>query len=316
LAIMPRATLLLDLLQRDYMDLRESFQRLKEILLGDLDNLERIAITLFVSLLIIVVFHFISKWVKTLTSNRISKTTKDPLLADFIGSGIRILILIFGITLLFRFLGLTGAVSGILASAGITAFVIGFALKDIGENFLAGILLAFKRPFRIGDTVDIQGVRGRVLALNLRDTQIKTGDGKDVFLPNASIIKNPLINFTIDGYLSYSFVVGLDYGSNYRQALEIMEQAILQVPGVLTEDRKPSVNVSEMTASTLNVTVAYWVNTHNRLYSDLKVRSNAILKVLTELEKAGVNLPGDIIELKNHQSNKLGLNLNKDQAPS
>jgi small conductance mechanosensitive channel len=298
------------------MDLRESFQRLKEILLGDLDNLERIAITLFVSLLIIVVFHFISKWLKTLTSNRISKTTKDPLLADFIGSGIRIIILVFGITLLFRFLGLTGAVSGILASAGITAFVIGFALKDIGENFLAGILLAFKRPFRIGDTVDIQGVRGRVLALNLRDTQIKTGDGKDVFLPNASIIKNPLINFTIDGYLSYSFVVGLDYGSNYRQALDIMEQAILQVPGVLTEDRKPSVNVSEMTASTLNVTVAYWVNTHNRQYSDLKVRSNAILKVLTDLEKAGINLPGDIIELKNHQSNSLGLELNKGQAPS
>jgi small conductance mechanosensitive channel len=298
------------------MDLRESFQRLKEILLGDLDNLERIAITLFVSLLIIVVFHFISKWLKTLTSNRISKTTKDPLLADFIGSGIRIIILVFGITLLFRFLGLTGAVSGILASAGITAFVIGFALKDIGENFLAGILLAFKRPFRIGDTVDIQGVRGRVLALNLRDTQIKTGDGKDVFLPNASIIKNPLINFTIDGYLSYSFVVGLDYGSNYRQALDIMEQAILQVPGVLTEDRKPSVNVSEMTASTLNVTVAYWVNTHNRQYSDLKVRSNAILKVLTDLEKAGINLPGDIIELKNHQSHSLGLELNKGQAPS
>lgn len=298
------------------MDLRESFQRLKEILLGDLGNLERIAITLLMSLLIVVVFLFVSKWVKALTSNRIAKTTKDPLLAEFIGSGIRILILIFGITLLFRFLGLTGAVSGILASAGITAFVIGFALKDIGENFLAGILLAFKRPFRIGDTVDIQGVRGRVLALNLRDTQIKTGDGKDVFLPNASIIKNPLINFTIDGYLSYSFVVGLDYGSNYAQALEIMERAIIQVPGVLTEDRKPSVNVSEMTASTLNVTVAYWVNTHNRKYSDLKVRSNAILAVLTALEKAGVNLPGDIIELKNHQSNSLGLELNKNQLPS
>mgnify|MGYP001627263724 CR=1 FL=1 len=298
------------------MDLRESFQRLKEILLGDLGNLERIAITLLMSLLIILVFLFVSKWVKALTSNRIAKTTKDPLLADFIGSGIRIVILIFGITLLFRFLGLTGAVSGILASAGITAFVIGFALKDIGENFLAGILLAFKRPFRIGDTVDIQGVRGRVLALNLRDTQIKTGDGKDVFLPNASIIKNPLINFTIDGYLSYSFVVGLDYGCNYAQALEIMEQAIIQVPGVLTEDRKPSINVSEMTASTLNVTVAYWVNTHNRQYSDLKVRSNAILAVLTALEKAGFNLPGDIIELKNHQSNSLGLELNKNQIPS
>ncbi|HAZ24509.1 MAG TPA: mechanosensitive ion channel protein MscS, partial [Algoriphagus sp.] len=101
-------------------------------------------------------------------------------------------------------------VSGLLAGAGITAFVIGFALKDIGENFLAGILLAFKRPFKVGDTVDINGIRGVVLNLNLRDTQIKTPDGKDVFIPNATIIKNPLVNFTIDGFLRYDFIVGLD----------------------------------------------------------------------------------------------------------
>ena len=79
-----------------------------------------------------------------------------------------------------------------LAGAGISAFIIGFALKDIGENFLAGIILAFKRPFRVGDIVDINGLKGKVLTLNLRDTQIKTGDGKDVFIPNAVIIKNPL----------------------------------------------------------------------------------------------------------------------------
>jgi small conductance mechanosensitive channel len=289
------------------MNLEESFLRLKEIFLGDIGNLERIGIALLISLSLIIFFHFISKWVKGFASKRIAKRTQDPLLAEFIGSGIRILILLFGITLLFRFLGLTAAVSGILASAGITAFVIGFALKDIGENFLAGILLAFKRPFKIGDTVDIQGVRGRVLALNLRDTQIKTPDGKDVFLPNASIIKNPLINFTIDGYLSYSFVVGLDYGSDYHQALTIIEKAIRKVPGVLTEERNPSVNVSELASSTLNVTVAYWVNTHNRIHPDMNVRSNAILGVLTALEKAGFNLPGEIVEIKNHQGKRFGL---------
>jgi small-conductance mechanosensitive channel len=103
----------------------------------------------------------------------------------------------------FRFVGLTGVVSGLLAGAGISAFIIGFALKDIGENFLAGILLAFKRPFRVGDLVDIGGIRGTVLILNLRDTQIKTPDGKDVFIPNANIIKNPLVNFTIDGFISF-----------------------------------------------------------------------------------------------------------------
>jgi small-conductance mechanosensitive channel len=283
------------------MDFQESIERLKNILIGDWGNLERIAISVLFGLAILVFFHFISLWIKRLTINKISKRTKDPLLADFIGAGIRILILLFGITLLFRFLGLSGAVSGILASAGITAFIIGFALKDIGENFLAGLLLAFKRPFGIGDVIDIQGIRGTVVSLNLRDTQIKTGDGKDVFMPNASIIKNPLVNFTIDGFLSYQFVIGLEYGSDYQKALALIESTLKTVKGILQEKRKPSVNITELSPSTLNITVVYWVNTHNPVLSDAKVKSNAILAVLTALENAGFNLPGDIIEIKRHK---------------
>ncbi|MCL6261579.1 mechanosensitive ion channel family protein [Aquiflexum sp. TKW24L] len=283
------------------MDFQESFERLKNILLGDIGNLERVAISILFGLVILVFFHYISKWIKRLAVSRISKKTNDLLLADFVGNAFRILIFLFGITLLFRFLGLSGAVSGILASAGITAFIIGFALKDIGENFLAGLLLAFKRPFRIGDLIDIQGVRGRVISLNLRDTQIKTSDGKDVYLPNASIIKNPLVNFTIDGFLSYQFVVGLDYGSDYQKALNLIESTLKTVEGVLQE-RKPTVNISDLSPSTLNITVVFWVNTYDPVISDMKIKSNAILAVLTALEKEGYNLPGDIIEIKRHRT--------------
>ncbi|MFC4873618.1 mechanosensitive ion channel family protein [Negadavirga shengliensis] len=272
------------------MNLHESFQKLKEILMGDLEDMERLAIAVVLGLLILLFFIFFSKWIKNVASRRLSKTTKDPLLADFIAAAIRGLILIFGFTLLFRFLGLTGVVSGILAGAGITAFIIGFALKDIGENFLAGILLAFKRPFRVGDTVEINGMRGRVLALNLRDTQIKTGDGKDVFLPNANIIKSPLINFTIDGYLSYNFTFGLDYGSDYPKALLLAEETIKNVPGILSGNKKPVVNVSELAANTLKITVTYWVNTHNRAQPDSKVRSGAIIAVVAALKNAGFKL--------------------------
>lgn len=294
------------------MDFQESFDRLKNILISDVGSIERVAIAILFGAFILTVFYFISKWLRTLVLRRVNKKTEDPLLADFIGSFVRIGIMLFGITILLRFLGLTAAVGGILAGAGITAFVIGFALKDIGENFLAGILLAFKRPFRIGDIVEISSVRGRVLALNLRDTQVKTFDGKDVFVPNADIIKSPLVNFTIDGFLAYNFVVGLDYGSDYKQALKLIEEAIQSVPGVLKDKRKPSVNVTEMAESTLNVNIHYWVNTHNRKLSDVKVKSNAILAVLTTLEQNGFNLPGKIIELKNHQDKGLQLKQSSD----
>ncbi len=278
------------------MEFKSSFQKLKELLIEDLSGLEGILVAASFSIVLLILFIFLSRWIQ----KQISKRLNDALLVDFIGGSVKSLILIFGLILVLRFLGLTGVVSGLLAGAGITAFIIGFALKDIGKNFLAGILLAFKRPFKVGDIVEINNIRGRVLSLNLRDTHIKTADGKDVFMPNASIIKNPLTNFTIDGFLSYSFVIGVDYGSDYSKVLHIIEKNIYTVKGILTKSKKPSVNISEMGSNTLNITVSYWVNTYDKVLPDVKVRSNAILTVLTALEKEGINLPGNIIELKNH----------------
>jgi small conductance mechanosensitive channel len=287
------------------MEFQSSYDRLKGILLEDLSGLQGVAVAAIFSIVLLIFFFFLSQWSKKLISRRLEKRLDDALLVDFIGASIKSLILIFGLMLVLRFLGLTGMVSGLLAGAGITAFIIGFALKDIGENFLAGILLAFKRPFKVGDIVEINNIRGRVLSLNLRDTHIKTGDGKDVFMPNASIIKNPLTNFTIDGFLSYSFVVGVDYGSDYTKVLQIIENSIYTVKGVLTKAKKPSVNITEMGSNTLNITITYWVNTYDKLLPDVKVRSNAILTVLTALEKEGINLPGNIIEVKNHSNTPL-----------
>ncbi|MFT4856902.1 MAG: small conductance mechanosensitive channel [Algoriphagus sp.] len=92
---------------------------------------------------------------------------QDPLLANFLATILKALVILLGLLLIFRTIGLIGVVVGLLTDAGISAFIIGFALKDIGENLLAGILLVFKRPFRIGDVVDINRIRGEILTLNL-----------------------------------------------------------------------------------------------------------------------------------------------------
>lgn len=280
------------------MNFSESLEKLTSLVTGDLADLRQLLVAMLIGLVVLVFFIYLSRWIKKLVRNRLDKRTEDSLLSNFIAGSIRLVILLFGIILVLRFLGLTGMVSGILAGAGITAFIIGFALKDIGENFLAGILLAFKRPFKIGDMVEIQGLSGKVRALNLRDTQIKTLDGKDVFLPNASIIKSPLINYTIDGYLSYSFKLGLGYGSDYRKALELILTNLKGVPGILAGQKGPAAFVTEMGDSNLQVQVTYWVNTYNKKHADLQVRSQAILAVLEALEEAGFPLPGNIIELK------------------
>ncbi|HSI75708.1 MAG TPA: mechanosensitive ion channel family protein [Lunatimonas sp.] len=266
------------------MDIRSSLERIRDIILGDIENIEKLAISLFFGIVIFLGFFFLSRWIKRLANLKVKKNTDDPLLADFIGSIIRIVVMLFGLTVIFRLLGLSGAVGGILAGAGITAFVIGFALKDIGENFLAGILLAFKRPFRVGDIVEINNLRGRVLVLNLRDTQLKTVDGKDLFIPNANIIKSPLINFTIDGFLAYSFDLLIPLEKDLDMALIVILETVNQVSGILNGKRKPEAYVTDILGASTKVTVTYWVNTYNREQPDREIKSNAITAVVGKLK--------------------------------
>ena len=124
-------------------------------------------------------------------------------------------------------------------------FVIGFALKYIGENFLAGIVLAFKNPFRLDFLIEVKGI-------SIRETLIKTPDGKDVFLPNSIIIKNPLFNYTLDEFLCFEFVLGIAYENSPTKAFEIMSSTLIKIGGVLKGERKPSISIDELATNTIN----------------------------------------------------------------
>jgi len=249
------------------------------------DGLVAITPKLLMALFIIFVTWFLARLLRRLTDRKLKKQMQDPLLAEFLATMARAIILIFGFLLAFRILGFSGITASILAGAGITAFVIGFALRDIGENFLAGILMAFKRPFRVGDFVESGPIRGRVVALNIRDTQLKTTDGKDVYIPNAIIIKNPLINYTIDGYLRFDFVVKLRAGTDYNKALEIIKESVYKAEGIIKKRRHPSVNISGLSPDKVDVTVSFWIDTFTVKETSDKILSNVILSVQQALEQ-------------------------------
>lgn len=109
-------------------------------------------------------------------------------------------------------LGLEGIAKGLLAGGGATAIILGFAFREIGENFLAGLFLAFSRPFRLGDLIRSGDLaEGVVKTIDLRNTHIRTADGRDIYVPNAHIFNDPLTNFTRDGLRRPTFTVGVDY---------------------------------------------------------------------------------------------------------
>lgn len=241
---------------------------------------------LLLAFVVVLISWFIASRVKGFADRRLKTRMQDPLLATFIANLLKAVLIIIGFLFMFRVIGLTGVAQSILAGAGISAFIIGFALRDIGENFLAGILLAFKRPFSVGDIIETNGVKGKVVALNLRDTQIKSAS-KNIYIPNALLIKNTLVNFNSEGYLLQDFTIGLEYGSDYRKALNLITEVLKRDSEIVDKDYFNSAVVSGVTGNTIQINVRYWVKTDLSISEHL---SEMIIKVTEALRENGFNI--------------------------
>ena len=164
----------------------------------------------------------------------------------------------FGIAL--EVVGLGGVATGLLAGGGMAAIALGFAFRGVGENLLAGLFLAFSRPFNLGDLISCAGHEGVVTAISLRHTHIRTSAGADIFLPNAVIFGEPLTNYTKDGLRRPSFRIGVDYRDDLAEACRILESAVAGIPGVLAEPT-PVAIVWNFEPAYAEIEVSFWINT-------------------------------------------------------
>lgn len=250
-------------------------------------------------LLIIILGVVIGTLIGRFTTNRISARTKDPLTSRFLGKTVRFILIIVAIMLGLRAAGLGGIATGILTAAGAGALVFGFAFRDIGENFIGGIILAFSRPFDINDTVQIGENFGKVKGLEFRYTKLKTFDGKDVYIPNSDVITEPVTNFTEDGFFRWSFIVGISYEDSIERAKEIILEVIRSVPEVIEDDEHINFVIEdELGASTVNLKVFFWVDTKDFRRFAMATKGKVIRQVKESLIAKGFYLPADIQEIK------------------
>ncbi len=151
-----------------------------------------------------------------------------------------------GVIVALNLLGLRAVAAGLITGGGITAIVLGFAFREIGENFLAGFFLAFSRPFRIGDLVESGGLSGVVQGIELRYTHVRSSDGRDIFIPSSHLFKNPLINYTRDGLRRFTFTVGIDYADDPLRGRALVLEAVRNTKGVLDD---PALRTASSTSS-------------------------------------------------------------------
>ena len=155
------------------------------------------------------------------------------LLRNVIAGGIGVLVFLVGTYIVLRVSGLTQLALTVVGGTGLVGLAVGIAFRDITENFLASIFLSMQRPFETGDLVEVSGVTGYVQQLNVRTTILMALDGNLVQIPNASVYKSNLRNFTTNSNRRDSFDVGIGYDDSINEAQEIALQVLTDHPAVL-----------------------------------------------------------------------------------
>lgn len=216
------------------------------------------------------------------------------LLRNVMARSVGIAVFLFGVYIILRVSGLTQLALTVVGGTGLVGLAVGIAFRDITENFLASIFLSMQRPFETGDLVEVTGITGYVQQLNVRTTILMTLEGNLVQIPNATVYKSNLRNFTTNANRREDFSVGIGYDDSINEAQEIARKVLADHPAVLN-DPEPSVLADSLGTSTVNLRVYFWLN--GREHSWLKVRSSVIRLVKLAFQQHGISMPDEAREV-------------------
>lgn len=198
-----------------------------------------------------------------------------------------------GLVLALGVLGLQGIAASLVATGGVVAIVLGFAFREIGENFLAGFFLTFSRPFERGDLIKTGDLTGSVRAIALRHVHIRTADACDVFVPSAQIFSEPLYNYTRDGLRRPSFTIGVAYHDDPQAVMERLAAAAAGVAAVLSEPA-PQVAIKGYSDAVIEYEVFFWVDLNASARTLLESDNAVKLACWRSLREAGMTFSTDV----------------------
>lgn len=227
------------------------------------------------TLIVLVAFYFLGSHLAKLVIILLRRASVREVHEAFFRALTITIALFFGLVIALNILGLEKLAVSILAGGGVTAIVLGFAFREIGENFLAGIFLAFSRPFKIGDLIRTEEIEGYVKDIELRYTHLRTEDGRDVFVPSSQLFSRPVTNFTKDGLRRINFSVGIDYSNDALEACNLLRNTTETVPGVLKEP-KPAAYISALLPQYVELEVFFWIDVFEKGKEVLKVQTDVM----------------------------------------
>ncbi len=251
------------------------------------DGLVRMIPNLVVAVVVVALFYGLGYLARKIIRQRTSKKQRDNL-GDVLGGFVRWVIIVLGFLL-----GATIVIPSLdpgdlIAGLGVSSVAIGFAFKDILQNWLAGLLILLRQPFENGDQIEVNDYEGTVERIETRATIIKTYDGQRVVIPNSDIYTNSVLVKTAHDKRRSEYDVGIGYGDGIEEACEVIRKAVDAIPEVETD---PGVETFpwDLAASWVSIRVRWW--THSSRANVVHVRAKVIRAIKDALDEAHIDMP-------------------------
>lgn len=241
-------------------------------------------INILIALLIFLIGRIIVGVISNLIGRGLSHTKWDAILVEFVQQLVRAILLIFVIVAALDQLGVnTTSVIAVLGAAGLA---IGLALQGSLQNFAAGFMLLVFRPFKSGDFVEAAGTMGVVEKIHIFSTIMRTGDNKEVIVPNGAIYSGNIINYSARQTRRIDMVFGIGYGDDIKKARDVIAAVVSADERVLA-DPETVIAVSELGASSVNFVVRPWVRTEDFW----PVKFDLTEKIKLAFDENGISIP-------------------------
>lgn len=230
------------------------------------------------------------------------KITPNAFLAELVASFVRFAFILLGLVAALEILGATALLGAVLGGAGVIGIALGFAVRDTVDNYVSSLMLSLRQPFRANDHVVIDGHEGLVVRLTTRATILMTIDGNHLRIPNSTVFKAIILNYTTNPERRFEFNLGVDADDNAVEGMKTGLAAVNTLPFILDHPKAEAL-IADVGDSSIILTFHGWLDQRQTDFA--KGRSLAIQSAKTALEEAGFALPEPIYRLRFDQNTSL-----------
>jgi small-conductance mechanosensitive channel len=239
---------------------------------------------LFLLFLLIYITGKIRRWV---IYKVLSKSKTDLGVRIAVGTIVRYIILVIGFVIVLQTVGIDLSTLTILAGA--LGIGIGFGLQNITNNFVSGIIILFERPIKVGDRIEVGAIRGDVVRISMRSTEVVTNDNISIIVPNSEFISSTVTNWShIDRNVRLNFPIGVSYKSDPEQVRKTLLQVADENPGVLKEP-KSDVLIEEFGDNSISFNLRVW--TREFINRPGVLKSQVYYEILKKFKQNNIEIP-------------------------